>query len=56
MTPEEFEKELIILAETYINNPECFHELSDELMCNVLRALGYNKGIDIIESIEHWYS
>lgn len=56
MTPEEFEKELIILNEIYINSPEDFHYRSDELMCNVLRALGYGKGIDIIESRERWYS
>lgn len=32
------------------------HIDADELMCNVLRSLGYGDGIDIFDSMHKWYA
>lgn len=38
------------------NNPEMKHILADELMCKLLRELGYGEGVDIFEKMYIWYS
>ena len=35
---------------------ETFHKQADELMCKVLRGLGYSAGCDIYEKIPKHYS
>lgn len=32
------------------------HVLADELMCKLLRELGYGEGVDIFEQMDKWYS
>lgn len=32
------------------------HVVADRLMCEVLRALGYEKGVKIFEAMPKWYS
>ena len=32
------------------------HVDADELMCHVLRALGYAKGVKVFESMSKWYA
>lgn len=34
---------------------ETAHVIADEYMCQVLRDLGFNEGIDIFESMPKWY-
>ena len=38
------------------NYPELAHYLADKLMCELLRELGYDEGVDIFERIQKWYS
>lgn len=38
------------------NNTEMAHILADELMCKLLRELGYDEGVDIFEKMSKWYS
>lgn len=38
------------------NNTEMAHILADELMCKLLRELGYGEGVDIFEEMYKWYS
>ena len=38
------------------SNTEMAHILADELMCKLLRELGYGEGIDIFEEMDKWYS
>lgn len=38
------------------NNTELAHIFADELMCKLLRELGYGEGIDIFEKMDKWYS
>ncbi len=38
------------------NNTEKTHILADELICKLLRELGYGEGVDIFEQMYKWYS
>lgn len=38
------------------NDTEMRHILADELMCKLLRELGYGEGVDIFEKMSLWYS
>ena len=38
------------------NDTEMAHILADELMCKLLRELGYGEGVDIFEQMDKWYS
>ena len=38
------------------NDTEMAHILADELMCKLLRELGYSEGVDIFEQMNKWYS
>ena len=37
-------------------NTEMAHILADELMCDLLRELGYGDGVDIFEKMYKWYA
>jgi hypothetical protein len=53
-TPETFEEKMRkIFSDT---DTERAHGEADDLMCDLLRALGYGGGIDIFEKEEKWYS
>jgi hypothetical protein len=34
---------------------EMAHIMADELMCKLLRELGYGDGVDIFENMNKWY-
>ena len=63
MTPEEFAECMQHLQDN-LNDPkaslhcdkEITHMAMDDLMCETLRGLGYEKGIDIFEKTEKWYA
>lgn len=38
------------------NGTEMAHILADELMCKLLRELGYGEGVDIFKKMDKWYS
>ena len=38
------------------HNTEMAHILADELMCKLLRELGYGEGVDLFEKMDKWYS
>lgn len=52
MTPEEF-KQAMADAEQY--GVEEDHLAMDDIMCTLLRSLGYGEGIDIFDNIDKWY-
>ncbi len=63
MTPEEFAAKMLEASKiTYSHwgkeyaDIEDSHAAMDDLMCNLLRSLGYGDGIDIFEKAEKWYA
>jgi hypothetical protein len=54
ITPEEFRNRMETISENY--DVECGHSDMDDLMCEVLRSLGYGEGVDIFEKAEKWYA
>ena len=56
MSPKEFKEEMIVIREVADGHPERFHIEADDLICKVMRDLGYGDGIDIFEEHERWYS
>lgn len=58
MSPEEFKKRMNNLAESHQKRLglEGTHIFMDELMCEVLRELGYSEGVDIFMNTEKRYA
>ena len=64
MSPDEFKERMQKASEiTYTFttgltqfDAESAHSEGDDLMCQVLRELGYGEGIDIFEQMEKWYA
>ena len=64
-TPKTFAREMARLADMldhredfsgwYIDE-ETTHIMVDELMCDILRELGYGEGVDIFEKMPKWYA
>ena len=53
MTPDEFLERMKAIES---ESPEYFHVNADELMCDLLRSLGYGDAVDIFEEHERWYA
>lgn len=59
MPPEEFKQ---LMADTYHKyweidmDEETVHWKMDEILCDLLRSLGYGEGIDIFDKTPMWYS
>lgn len=53
-TPEEFKEDM--LRASNIESQEDRHYDMDNLMCNLLEALGYGEAIDIFDSTPKWYA
>lgn len=59
MTPEEFAEKMAELKHEYYDirdDEEMVHIQMDDLMCDLLRSLGYGDGIDIFNHTPMWYS
>lgn len=62
ITPAEFEdkmreiKEAVDRQDHVTYDEESGHIAADDLMCAVLRDLGYVKGVEIFERMPKWYS
>lgn len=54
ITPAEFEDRMQFIKRNC--DPEGGHAMADDLMCAVLRDLGYTKGVEIFEQLDKWYS
>lgn len=54
MAPEEFERKML---EIFANDDtESNHIKADQLLCEVLAQLGYEKGVTIFENAPKWYA
>lgn len=54
MTPEQFAERMREIAEeTYTEDR---HINADNLMCDLLRGLGYGEGVDTFERMYKWYA
>jgi hypothetical protein len=53
MTPEEFRDKMNIMQSL---GQEEGHMSMDDLMCELLSALGYHEGVEIFEKFDKWYS
>ena len=56
MTPEEFFNEMWMIRARCGNDEELVHGEMDDLMCHLLRELGYEKGVEIFEDTPKWYA
>ena len=54
MSPKEFSEKMQTIAE--VRDPEEGHSKMDDLMCELLKSLGYGEGVEIFEDVEKWYS
>ena len=55
-SPEGFKTRMANIFYSAGDDPEICHGKMDDLMCELLRHLGYGDGIDIFESAERWYA
>lgn len=55
ITAAEFERKMREIAEIK-HDDEGRHMKADDLLCKVLKSLGYEKGVEIYESIGKWYA
>jgi hypothetical protein len=53
MTPEEFKERM---EKCRSEDIEAGHGYADDLMCELLRSLGYGEGIEVFENMEKWYA
>ena len=56
MTPERFKNEMDRIASFYEDDEELKHIHMDDLMCDVLRTLGYSDDVDRFILEAKWYS
>lgn len=54
MTPEQFAQEMWRLAQT--RGAEERHMEADNLICDLLKALGYGEGIKVFLDMVKWYA
>lgn len=54
MTAEQFRYKMECLSK--MDDVEVCHERMDELMCELLRDIGYKDGVDIFENTSKWYA
>lgn len=53
---DEFAEEMREALQRYGDDEEIVHNIGDGLMCDLLRELGYGKGVDIFEDMPKWYA
>lgn len=56
ITPEDFKVEMKKIARKLHHDKEVMHVEMDDLMCKVLKELGYNEGVKIFSKQEKWYA
>lgn len=55
-TPEQAAEYAQKLVKEYGADKEAVHGYLDDLLCSVLRELGYEKLVEIFENTEKWYA
>lgn len=55
-TQAEFEDKMKEILKKTDDDTEMFHVYADELMCDVLKGLGYEAGVKIFEEHKRWYA
>lgn len=55
MSPDDFFVEMIRIDQFY-KDEEMRHVEADGLMCDLLRSLGYEKGVQVFDSMHKWYA
>ncbi len=53
MTPKEFAEKMRAIP---TGDTEADHGRADDLMCELLRSLGYGEGVDAFEAMDKWYA
>lgn len=56
MTPEEFWLKMCTIITKNDGYEETMHIEMDNLMCDLLKELGYEKGVEVFERAPKWYS
>lgn len=54
-SPSEFEEQMKEFAK-HDDNREFMHQDMDDLMCDILEKLGYQKGVEIFRRTHKWYA
>ena len=54
LTPEKFAEKMREIFER--RDCEMAHHAADELMCDLLRSLGYGAGVEVFENADRWYA
>lgn len=54
LRPEAFKNRMLTLST--IGDEERMHQLMDDMMCDVLRSLGYDEGVRIFLDTPKWYA
>ena len=54
MTPKEFAEKMQLIVDE--ENTELGHIEMDNLMCELLKSLGYEEGVEIFDNALKWYS
>lgn len=55
MLPEEFLEQMKKISESEDYDTEVSHIKADNLLCEVLKGLGYAEGAEIFEAMHKWY-
>lgn len=56
LTPDEFRDAMIDISNAAQNDIEVTHMMMDALMCDMLKSLGYEKGVDVFRGTYKWYA
>lgn len=56
MSAEEFYEKMSRLKNECGEDYELFHVKADDLMCELLKEIGYSKGVEVFENADVWYS
>lgn len=56
MTPEEFHERMKAFDGGRFGDAEEDHRQADDLMCELLRSLGYGDGVSVFENMTKWYA
>ena len=56
ISPKEFAKDMERIVADKDWDREVMHELMDDLMCDVLKSLGYRSGVEVFLDTDKWYA
>ena len=60
LSPSEFEERMRDISTSDSGYPGCNtedrHRAMDDLMCEILEALGYGKGVEVFKQTHKWYA